>query len=158
MNGLPQELIFVIVVVVMLVQFMLKQWRKNVDPPPGERGLDVDAEEEAAAAAAERQYQMQAQPQPQPQPQSQQQLPPVRPEPQHPDVAVPRLLVNLPPPRGPMQPRAQPKTAMKAQPSRHAPSRYSRAALMPNRRTVRQAFVINAILQPCHAHRPPDSD
>ena len=148
MNGLPQELIFVIVVVIMLVQFMLKQWRKNVDPAPRERG--PDAEEEAAAAAAELQYQTPPQPQP-----------PVMPEQQLPELAVPRLLVNLPPLRGSVQPRAQPRsarTAMQAQPSRQAPSRYSRAALMPNRRAVRQAFVINAILQPCHAHRPPGTD
>ncbi len=153
MSGLPQELIFVIVVVVMLVQFMLKQWRKNVDPAPRERG--PDAEEEAAAAAAELQYQTQPQSQPQPQ------LPPVMPEQQRPEAAVPRLLVNLPPLRGPVQPRTPPRTARtatKAQPSRQAPSRYSRAALMPNRRAVRQAFVINAILQPCHAHRPPDAE
>jgi hypothetical protein len=150
MSGLPQELIFVIVVVVMLVQFMLKQWRKNVDPAPRKRGPDAD--EAAAAAAAELQYQTQPQPQPQP---------PVMPEQQRPEAAVPRLLVNLPPLRGPVQPRAQPRsarTATKAQPSRQAPSRYSRAALMPNRRAVRQAFVINAILQPCHAHRSPDTE
>ncbi len=142
MSGLPQELIFVIVVVVMLVQFMLKQWRKNVDPAPRERALD--AEEEAAAAAAELQYQTQ----PQPITTEQQQL----------GAAVPRLLVTLPPPRGPMSPRAFPIASKQALPSRRSPSRYSRAALMPNRRAVRQAFVINAILQPCHAHRLPGSD
>lgn len=150
MSGLPQELIFVIVALVMLVQFMLKQWRKNVDPAPRERALD--AEEEAAAAAAELQYQTQTQTQPQ------QPIRPVLPEQQLPEVVVPRLLVTLPPPRGPMSPRAFPIASKQALPSRRSPSRYSRAALMPNRRAVRQAFVINAILQPCHAHRLPGSD
>jgi hypothetical protein len=142
-------------VVVMLVQFTLKQWRKNVAPAPSERGRDDDAEEEAApveaaVAAAELQYRTQAK--------QQQQSQPVMPAPPRPDVAVPRLLVNLPPPRGPVSARAYPIASKQALPSRRSPSRYSRAALMPSRRAVRQAFVINAILQPCHAHRPPDSD
>ncbi|MGQ3051580.1 MAG: hypothetical protein ACT6S0_07335 [Roseateles sp.] len=34
--------------------------------------------------------------------------------------------------------------------------RFSRAALMRDRRAVQDAIVISAILQPCHAHRPHD--
>lgn len=34
--------------------------------------------------------------------------------------------------------------------------RYSRAALMPDRRAVQDAIVIAAILQPCHANRARD--
>jgi hypothetical protein len=36
--------------------------------------------------------------------------------------------------------------------------RFSRAALMPDRRAVQAAVVIAAILQPCHAHRPHNVD
>ena len=35
--------------------------------------------------------------------------------------------------------------------------RYSRAALMPDRRAVQDAIVVAAILQPCHANRAGDS-
>lgn len=34
--------------------------------------------------------------------------------------------------------------------------RYSRAALMPDRRAVQDAIVVAAILQPCHANRARD--
>ncbi|WP_298829837.1 hypothetical protein [uncultured Piscinibacter sp.] len=39
------------------------------------------------------------------------------------------------------------------QPARR-PRRFSRQALMPDRRAVRDAVVIAAILRPCHAHLP----
>lgn len=39
---------------------------------------------------------------------------------------------------------------------RLAPRRFSRSALIPDRRSVQDAIVIAAILQPCHAKRPHD--
>ena len=38
------------------------------------------------------------------------------------------------------------------------PHRYSRSALMGNRRAVQNAFVVAAILQPCRARRPHGTD
>ena len=38
------------------------------------------------------------------------------------------------------------------------PQRFSRTALMRDRRAVQDAVVIAAILRPCHAHRPHDVD
>ena len=38
------------------------------------------------------------------------------------------------------------------------PGRFSRAALMPDRRAVQKAIVIATILRPCHAQRPHEVD
>jgi len=43
-------------------------------------------------------------------------------------------------------------------PAWRRPRRFSRTALMPDRRAVQDAIVIAAILQPCHAHRPHEVD
>lgn len=53
------------------------------------------------------------------------------------------------PPRAPISMAA----GLMQQPA-HRPRRFSRQALMPDRRAVQDAVVIAAILRPCHAHRP----
>jgi len=43
-------------------------------------------------------------------------------------------------------------------PAKRDSRRFSRSALMGNRRAVQDAFVIGVILRPCHAYRPHDID
>ena len=132
MSGLPQELIFVVLGLVLLFQFLLQQWRKSVEQAPDARATTLEAEAEAPqqdplqAVLADQ-------------------------DEQQPSPVSPRLALTAPPLRKSVPLRANPVTALPAGP---APGRFSRAALMPDRRAVRKAFVINAILQPCHAQRP----
>lgn len=48
----------------------------------------------------------------------------------------------------------QPYSAYAGRPMRRRVRRFSRAALMGDRRAVQDAVVIAAILRPCHAHKP----
>jgi hypothetical protein len=145
MNGVPQELIFVVVGAALLLQFLLRQWRRSV-------AAAADADRLKLAAAAE------ARQPPEPEPEST----PVSVDQPQPGVAVPLWVATPPPELGPVpmpRPMRGPSiNAIDGLPPRRSTHRYSRAALMPDRRAVRKAFVINAILQPCHAHRPPGAD
>jgi hypothetical protein len=63
-----------------------------------------------------------------------------------------------PPPaaaRPPAPPPAPKRLAVRTPPQAR---RFSRAALMPDRRAVQNAVVIAAILQPCHAQRTRDNE
>lgn len=68
-------------------------------------------------------------------------------EPAYAPRAIEELQATAQEPAAPAMPRAW-----------HRPRRFSRTALLPDRRAVRNAVVVAAILRPCHAHRPHDID
>lgn len=70
------------------------------------------------------------------------------PAPASPDTAARPAAARIAAPT-PAPTRVAPRTLPRAH-------RYSRAALMPDRRAVQDAIVIAAILQPCHANRARD--
>ncbi len=71
-------------------------------------------------------------------------------EAEEPPVAVAPAVMPAAAPRAVAAPkRVAPRAAPRAR-------RYSRAALMPDRRAVQDAIVIAATLQPCHANRARD--
>jgi hypothetical protein len=125
MGGIPEELIFILIfTVVWLLQFLRRQRRRKA-PPARAAERDAEGEVEVEAPA-------EARPRPAPQP--------------------PAFTPNLA--EGPRRAPAQLDRAAPPSPVRQTARRYSRSALMGDRRAVQDAIVVAAILQPCRAHRP----
>lgn len=122
MRGIPQELIFVVVLAVLLLaQLLLKQFRRKATLMQVEdETMDTPVPVAVAGTLA-------------------------APE-------EPRLTVARPPRPDSGFPHAE---SIRAE---HHSRRFSRGALLANRRAVQDAIVAAAILQPCHAHRPHDAD
>jgi hypothetical protein len=126
MGGFPEELVFILIfAVVWLLQF-LRQRRQQAPPAP-EDVRDADAE-----VKVEVELPAQARPSPAPRPQT----------------FTPNLT------EGPRRALAQHDRAAPASHARQTARRYSRSALMGDRRAVQDAIVVATILQPCRAHRP----
>ena len=124
MFNLPQELVFALIFGAVLLVQFLMKWLRRQSVPT-EADADADAEFE---------------PEPEPESGTLAQTPPV-------DELPPPMLV--PPARpSPAVPRAGPAPATRAS------RRFSRSALMTNRRAVQDAVVIATILGPCRAYRP----
>lgn len=86
---------------------------------------------------------------------------PVGPPPEH-TTQIPRAPVPPRPTAAPWQPgpadAARSPYAQNALGPMRRARRFSRAALMGDRRAVQDAVVIAAILRPCHAHKPYEMD
>jgi len=128
MNSTPQELFFFLLFgAVLLLQFVYKQWRgraEGMQTPRAPQDQDWEQDLDLDEAAATAK-------------------PP-----------APAWTFAPAAPSGP-QYAAAPATAARTPPLvRRRPRRFSRAALMPDRRAVQDAIVIAAILSPCHAQRP----
>jgi uncharacterized protein YqfA (UPF0365 family) len=131
MSGLPEELIFLLIFgFVWLVQFLRRQ-RRRPAPPASEAERKAEAEADARAEA-EADAWANAQTGPVPR--------------------APAFTPNLAegPRRAPVR-RDRPAPTPSA---RQSARRYSRSALMGDRRAVQNAIVVAAILQPCRARRP----
>lgn len=129
MTGVPEELLFLLIFgVVWLAQFLRRQRRRQA-PAAADEESAAEAEVDVAADV--------------------------------PSVNAPRRPAFTPNlvegPRRAPPPRARPAlaSASPAQPTAH---RYSRIALMGDRRALQNAVVAAAILQPCRAHRPHGMD
>jgi len=136
MRDFPPELIFILVFgFVWLVQFLLKFRGKTA------AGTDAEAQAESSAWA-------EPEPEPEPEPEARA---PARPPAKG---ALPKGALGTPGQPSLVPRRAAPVPA----PVKRESRRFSRHALMADRRAVQNAFVIAAILGPCHAHRPYDID
>lgn len=134
MRGFPQELFFALVFgAILLVQFLYRQWRRKA------ASMQSQAEPEALAAPM-----------------------PLRAARTHAapagtdaddttDTAAAAQIIGAPP-AAPQKTRS-PQVSASAWTRAH---RFSKAALMPDRRAVQNAVVIAAILKPCHAYRSHD--
>lgn len=131
MGGFPEELVFMLIfAVVWLLQFLRGRRRRQAPPAP-EDGRDADFEVEVEVEVP-----VPAPPRPAPRP--------------------PAFTPNLA--EGPRRAQARPDPAAPASPARQTARRYSRAALMGDRRAVQDAIVVATILQPCRARQPYGSE
>ena len=133
MRGVPEELVFLLIFgFVWLVQFLRRQ-RRRPAPPAADAERKAEAEADARAEAAAAAW-AEAQTGPAPR--------------------APAFTPNLAegPRRAPVR-RDRPAPTP-ASSERQTARRYSRSALMGDRRAVQDAVVVAAILQPCRARRP----
>jgi hypothetical protein len=148
MSGFPQELVVVLVFgAILLVQFLYRLLRRKAALMQAE--LEPQAQAQAQALAQAR---AQAQAQAQAQAAAAAVLLSAEPGPvQSGAVVLPGALAL------PVTRTAAARYASLRQRSQH-PRRFSRQDLMPDRRALRDAIVIAAIVQPCHAQRPYNVD
>lgn len=134
MDGLPQELLFALVFgAVLLAQFLFERLRLRKRGPLSETESASQGEPETEEWG---------------EPDT------GAPEPRAVEVPQPVQVVHPVPVRAVV---AAPPRAVPA-PARRTARRFSRRALMGNRRAVQDAVVIAAILGPCRAYQPHDID
>jgi len=133
MGGIPEELIFILIFTVVWPLQFLRRHRRRKAPPA--RAAERDAEGEVEVEV-EVEAPAEARPRAAPQP--------------------PAFTPNLA--EGPRRAPAQLDRAAPPSPVRQTARRYSRSALMGDRRAVQDAIVVATILQPGRPRRPYGAD